>query len=89
MGVKLNICLFLLLVATISSQGFNLRKKDDSKDEKPFGIDGRFVSCHTFKGRCTSNRAPCHSGYRQCPLPGCGLTGKCCCPEPPRPIGQE
>ena len=37
MGVKLNICLLLLLVAIISSQGFNLRKKEDSKDEKPFG----------------------------------------------------
>jgi len=38
MGVKLNICLLLLLVATITSQGFNLRKKDNSKDEKPFSI---------------------------------------------------
>ena len=41
MGVKLNIFLLVLLVATISSQGFNLRKEDDSKDEKPFGVNRR------------------------------------------------
>ena len=37
MDVIFNIGLLLLLVATISLQGFNLRKKDVSKDEKPFG----------------------------------------------------
>ena len=44
MGVGLNICLLMLLVATISSQGSKLRVKDDSKHEKPFGIYRRNTS---------------------------------------------
>ena len=45
MGVKLNICLLLLLVAIISSQGFNLREEDHSKDEKPIAIYRKSSKC--------------------------------------------
>ena len=44
LGVKLVNCLFLLVVATISSQNFQLREKDDPKDENPLDIHPREVS---------------------------------------------
>ncbi|XP_074607504.1 small cysteine-rich protein 3-like [Acropora palmata] len=83
MGVKLNICLLVLLVATICSQGFNLRKKDDSKDDNPFGIDrGRnpLNRCRYERGYCTPPRRPCRPGFRACPdSPGYRGVLTCCC----------
>ncbi|XP_015772574.1 PREDICTED: small cysteine-rich protein 3 [Acropora digitifera] len=81
MGVKLNICLLLLLVAIISSQAFNLRKKEDSKDEKPFGNYRRGSPCSNYGGRCMPHDFPCPPGSHECrQLPGCypGVE-RCCC----------
>ncbi|XP_044176485.1 small cysteine-rich protein 3-like isoform X1 [Acropora millepora] len=83
MGVKLNICLLVLLLATISSQGYKLRVKDDSKDEKPFGIDRRQTpgSCQFFGGQCTSNKALCPPPFHVFDFAhGCAPGTVCCCP---------
>ncbi|XP_074608328.1 small cysteine-rich protein 3-like [Acropora palmata] len=80
MGVKLNICLLLLLAAIISSQAFNLRKKEDSKDEKPFGNYRRGSPCSNYGGRCAPNHFQCPPGDGECPeLPGCHPFERCCC----------
>ncbi|XP_044176486.1 small cysteine-rich protein 3-like isoform X2 [Acropora millepora] len=83
MGVKLNIFLLVLLVATISSQGFNLRKEDDSKDEKPFGVNRRDGTCQNIGGYCTSTDDRCPPGFRANLLPGCSpdFPEVCCLPE--------
>ena len=55
MGVKLVNCLFLLVVASIRSQNFQLREKDDPKDENPLDIHPREVS----RSECVFARTDC------------------------------
>ncbi|XP_044181782.1 small cysteine-rich protein 3-like [Acropora millepora] len=82
MGVNLNICLLMLMVATISSQGFKLRVKDDSKDEKPFGVYRRVNECQLARGYCSQSLLLCDKGFIACPeLEGCPDLYKCCCPQ--------
>ncbi|XP_015749964.1 PREDICTED: small cysteine-rich protein 3-like [Acropora digitifera] len=82
MGVSLNICLLMLMVATISSQGSKLRVKDDSKDEQPFGIYRRASACQQAGGLCIRSLRLCKEGFRACPkFEGCPDQFKCCCPK--------
>ncbi|XP_074620591.1 small cysteine-rich protein 3-like [Acropora palmata] len=74
MGVKLNICLLLLLVAIISSQGFNLREEDHSKVPDDY--------CSGVGGHCTRTYFPCKDRYHVCDyFADCDLDETCCCPD--------
>ncbi|XP_067041329.1 small cysteine-rich protein 3-like [Acropora muricata] len=82
MGVKLYICLLLLLVAIISSQGFNLREEDHSKDGKPFAIHLPDDYCSGVGGYCISTSFLCKDGYHECVhFADCDLDETCCCPD--------
>ncbi|XP_015765734.1 PREDICTED: small cysteine-rich protein 1 2-like isoform X1 [Acropora digitifera] len=72
MGVKLNICLLLLVVATVSLQGFKLREKNDDTDENPFRLRLLSVTqCARFGGRCIPNPITCPPNTFICTLTGC------------------
>nr|C0H693.1 RecName: Full=Small cysteine-rich protein 1 1; Short=Mcap-SCRiP1a; Short=SCRiP1a; Flags: Precursor [Montipora capitata]DAA06485.1 TPA_inf: small cysteine-rich protein 1a [Montipora capitata] len=79
MGVHFNICLLLLLVATISSQTLKATEKDDSTDENPFGIYRRGSQCAVYGGRCIPTSVRCPPNTFQCDLSGCSWSERCCC----------
>ncbi|XP_029179671.1 small cysteine-rich protein 1 2-like [Acropora muricata] len=79
MGVKLNMCLLLLLVTTVSLQGFKLREKNDDIDENLLRLlTPQDTECQRDGGHCISKQYPCP--YNTWPifnLPDCE---KCCRP---------
>ncbi|XP_074621990.1 small cysteine-rich protein 3-like [Acropora palmata] len=60
MGVKLNMCLLLLLVTTVSLQGFKLREKNDDIDENLLRLlTPQVTECQRRRGHCVSQQYPC------------------------------